>query len=71
MPYSDSITRYNGLVSIVVTDTETNKQFRKEVVVPYYMGGLEPDTNKIIQKILKKAISVISGVEYGRSEKHR
>jgi hypothetical protein len=67
MPYSDSITRYSGLVSVTVTDTETNKQFRKEVVVPYYMGGLEPDTNKIIQKVLKKAISVMQGVDYGRS----
>jgi hypothetical protein len=71
MPYSDSMTRYSGLVSVTVTDTETNKQFRKEVIVPYYMGGLEPDTNKIIQKVLKKAISVMQGVEYGRTEKSR
>ena len=62
MPYSDSITRYNGLVSIVVTDTETNKQFRKEVVVPYYVGGQRLDDNKITQKILKRAISLINGV---------
>jgi hypothetical protein len=66
MPYSDTVTRYTGLVSVIVTDTETNKQFRKEVVVPYYVGGNLPDNNKIIQKVLKKAISVIQGVEYGR-----
>jgi hypothetical protein len=66
MPYSDTVTRYSGLVSVTVTDTETNKQIHKEVVVPYYSGGIEPDRNKIVQKVLKKAISLIQGVDYGR-----
>lgn len=62
MPYSDTLTRYNGLVSVIVTDTETNKQIRKEVIVPYYVGGARPEENKIIQKVLKRAISALSTV---------
>lgn len=63
MPYSDSITRYSGLVSVIVTDTETNKQIRKEVIVPYYVGGNQTDMNKVIQKVLKRAISLVNGVD--------
>jgi uncharacterized protein YukJ len=62
MPYSDTITKYSGLVSIIVTDTETNKQIRKQVVVPYYVGGNRSDDNKIIQKVLKRAITLIPTV---------
>ena len=61
MPYKEKLTKYSGLVSVVVTNTEDNKTFRKQVVVPYYVGGEQDDENKIFQKILKKAISAIPG----------
>jgi uncharacterized protein YukJ len=62
MPYKETLTKYSGRVSVVITDIENNKIIKKEVTVPYYVGGPRSDDNKLFQKILKKAIYAIPEV---------